>query len=299
MQVSRIVSLSSSIVRHHRVLYSTSRGFSVPRAKLPEVPPQPLPSLFASVQSITQADIDHYVAPLFDWNWRVFMEMPNLILSENSLERAARNVPMLGKKFWFLRSRAAANFLVDVVDLAGKEKHDPRITLFLGKMKQHVVVRMHTPRTLEVADALSEENVQPGLSASDVRLAIRLENLFQDKYSPDGHGRRRARPLPSKQMQLGPQYRSRRSLPSHHPPPSKMQIKYVRITTSTCFCFLCTRVDGMLHSCLLSEKTSCMRRRCVLRVSFVFRTSQRRFHLSAISLRFRGTGKTVRSYTFL
>ncbi|KAJ7704343.1 hypothetical protein B0H17DRAFT_1126705 [Mycena rosella] len=185
MQISRILSLSSARrLGSTRFLFSTPPGTPlIPRTKLPELPPPPLVSLFTSaVQSITQADIDHYVAPLYERNWRVFMEMPNLVLSDDSLERGARNVPMLGKKFWFLRGRAAATFLTDLVDFVGQEEHEPRITLFLGRMKQHVIVRMHTLRTTGETDDLDEANVRPGLSARDLRLALLLENHFQDKY---------------------------------------------------------------------------------------------------------------------
>jgi hypothetical protein len=74
------------------------------------------------VQSITQADIDRYVAPLYERNWLIFTEMPNMILTDDTLERTARTVSLLGKKFWFLRGRSATNFLADVVDLARQEK---------------------------------------------------------------------------------------------------------------------------------------------------------------------------------
>jgi hypothetical protein len=80
---------------------------------------------FASVQSITEAEIDRYVAPLYQRKWLIFTEMPNLILTDDALERSARTVPMLGKKFWFLRGRAATNFLADVLDFARQEKVRP------------------------------------------------------------------------------------------------------------------------------------------------------------------------------
>ncbi|KAF7343447.1 hypothetical protein MVEN_01777500 [Mycena venus] len=181
MQFSRILCATRS-VRHSRGLSSTSRVFSIPRTPLPEPPPAPLALPFASVHSITQANIDRYVAPLYERNWLIFTEMPNMILTGDTLERNARTVSLLGKKFWFLRGRAATNFLADVVDFALQEEHEPRITMFLGRTKQHVLVRMHTPRTLSDAEGFSEEHIRPGLSARDLRLAILLENHYQDKY---------------------------------------------------------------------------------------------------------------------
>lgn len=133
MQVSRILSLSST----SRAFFSTSRRelsfrrarqrLTVPtglsaRKNLPELPAAPLLSPFASVQSITQADLDHYVVPLYQRKWRIFTEMPNMIILDDSLQRGARVVPMLGKKFWFLRGRAAVDFLADVVDIASREE---------------------------------------------------------------------------------------------------------------------------------------------------------------------------------
>ncbi|KAJ7326488.1 hypothetical protein DFH08DRAFT_968372 [Mycena albidolilacea] len=155
---------------------------SISRTPLPEPPPLPLALPFASVQSITQADIDRYVAPLYERNWLIFTEMPNMILTDDTLERTARTVSLLGKKFWFLRGRSATNFLADVVDLARQEKHEPRITMFLGRAKQHVLLRMHTSRTLSETERFSEEHVRPGLSTRDLRLAILLENHYQDQY---------------------------------------------------------------------------------------------------------------------
>ncbi|KAJ7883252.1 hypothetical protein B0H13DRAFT_2046961 [Mycena leptocephala] len=191
MQVSRILHGTRS-VWHSRGLFSTSRVFSILRTPLPEPPPPPLALPFASVQSITEAEIDRYVAPLYQRKWLIFTEMPNLILTDDALERSARTVPMLGKKFWFLRGRAATNFLADVVDFARQEKHEPRITMLLGRVKQHVLVRMHTTRTLGDTEELSGTNVTPGLSVRDLRLAILLENHFQDKYVAS----RQALPLP-------------------------------------------------------------------------------------------------------
>ncbi|KAJ7094078.1 hypothetical protein B0H15DRAFT_831806 [Mycena belliarum] len=185
MQISRILSHSST-KRLGCTRFHISASLRIPRTALPELPPPPLCSPLTSVQSITQANIHHYVAPLFERNWRVFMELPNLVLSDDTLERGARNVPMLGKKFWFLRGRTAANFLADVAELAGREAHEPRMTLFLGRKKQHVVVRMHTLRTLGETESISETHVVPGLSARDLRLALLLEGRFQDKYVASG-----------------------------------------------------------------------------------------------------------------
>ncbi|KAJ7481554.1 hypothetical protein FB451DRAFT_1236357 [Mycena latifolia] len=192
MQVSRL--LATRRLSHTRFLFSAASSISpIPRTKLPELPPPPLLLPFASVQSITQADIDLYVSPLYERNWRVFIDLPNLILSDDSLERWARNALVLGKKFWFLRGRTAAKFLVDVVELAGQEEHKPKITLFLGRRGQYVLVKMHTSRTLGEAEGLPKPtSVKPGLSAWDLRLALLLENRFQDKYVASGQ----ALPLP-------------------------------------------------------------------------------------------------------
>ncbi|KAJ7130212.1 hypothetical protein C8R44DRAFT_775077 [Mycena epipterygia] len=187
MQVSRILSLSSA----SRAFFSASRRYSA-RKKLPELPAAPLLSPFASVQSITQADLDHYVVPLYQRKWRIFTEMPNITILDDSLQRSTRVVPMLGKKFWFLRGRAAVDFLADVVDMTSQEEHEPTITLFMGRMQQHVVVRMHTARTLGDAEDLSGANIRPGLSARDLRLAFLLEDHFQEKYVSS----RQALPLP-------------------------------------------------------------------------------------------------------
>lgn len=71
-------------------------------------------------------------------------------------------------------------------------QHEPTITLFMGRMQQHVVVRMHTVRTLGDAEDLSEANIRPGLSARDLRLSFLLEDHFQETYVSS----RRALPLP-------------------------------------------------------------------------------------------------------
>ncbi|KAF8208248.1 hypothetical protein K438DRAFT_1813675 [Mycena galopus ATCC 62051] len=181
MQISRILCATRS-VRHSRGLFSTSRVFSISRTPLPPPPRLPLALPFASVHSITQADIDRYVVPLYERNWLIFTEMPNMILTGDTLERNARTVSLLGKKFGFLRGRAATSFLADVVELARQEEHEPRITMFLGRSKQHVLLRMHTSRTLSDAQGFSEQHVSPGLSARDLRLAILLENHYQAKY---------------------------------------------------------------------------------------------------------------------
>ncbi|KAJ7177995.1 hypothetical protein C8R46DRAFT_1075549 [Mycena filopes] len=162
--------------------FSVSRALSIPRTRLPDAPPRPLPLPFHSVRAITQAQLDHYVAPLYERNWSIFTEMPNMILNNDFLVRSARTVSMLGKKFWFLRSRGATKFLVDVAEVARQEQHEPRITLFLGRRKQHVVVRMHTAQTLGDAEGVTEADIRPGLSSLDLRLAIWLENHFQEKY---------------------------------------------------------------------------------------------------------------------
>ncbi|KAJ6463883.1 hypothetical protein C8R45DRAFT_1080146 [Mycena sanguinolenta] len=192
MQVSRILCGTRS-VRHSRGLFSTSRAFSISRTPLPEPPPRPLALPFASVQAITQTDIDRYVVPLYERSWLVFTEMPNMILTGANLERNARTVALLGKKFWFLRGKAATSFLGDVADLARQEEHEPRITMFLGRTRQHVLVRMHTTRTLsDTHDFIfSEVHVSPGLSARDLRLALLLENHYQAEYVAS----RRALPL--------------------------------------------------------------------------------------------------------
>ncbi|KAJ7822359.1 hypothetical protein B0H13DRAFT_2127126, partial [Mycena leptocephala] len=170
-------------VWHSRGLFSTSRGwfsfycwisnrpsltvFSIPRTPLPEPPPPSLASPFASVQSITEAVIDRY--------------MLNLILTDGALERSARTVPMLGKKFRFLRGRAATNFMAGVVDFARQEKHEPRITMLLGQVKQHVLVRMHTTLTLGDTEELSGTNDKYVAS----RQALPLPPLLLQPDVPD------------------------------------------------------------------------------------------------------------------
>ncbi|KAJ7028732.1 hypothetical protein C8F04DRAFT_1118515, partial [Mycena alexandri] len=181
MQVYRLICETRFVWQSQRY-FSASRALFIPRTKLPEPPLRPLTLPFHSVQALTQADVDHYVAPLYERNWLVFTEMPNMILNDDFLVRSARTVSMLGKKFWFLRSRGATRFLGDVADVARREAHEPRITLFLGRRKQHVVVRMHTAQTLGDAEGVSEADIRPGLSAHDLRLAILLENHFQVKY---------------------------------------------------------------------------------------------------------------------
>ncbi|KAJ7756972.1 hypothetical protein B0H16DRAFT_1537569, partial [Mycena metata] len=181
MQVYRIV-WDARLVWQSQRFFSASRALFITRKKLPEPPLRPLPLPFNSVQALTQAEVDRYVAPLYERNWLVFTEMPNMILNDDFLVRSARTVSMLGKKFWFLRSRGATKFLVDVADVARREQHEPRITLFLGRRKQHVVVRMHTAQTLGDAEGISQADIRPGLSALDLRLAILLENHFQLKY---------------------------------------------------------------------------------------------------------------------
>ncbi|KAJ7216628.1 hypothetical protein GGX14DRAFT_605598 [Mycena pura] len=166
---------------------------SISRTPLPEAPLRPLPSLFSSVQCITQEDLDYYMTPLYERNWRVFTEMLNMTVARGVLERSAHVVPMLGKKFRFLRARAAVHFLADLASVAKAEEHEPRITLFLGRKSQHAVVRMHTLRTLDDAQGLYEANVRPGLSSHDLRLAILLEHLFQEHYVASGV----SRPLPA------------------------------------------------------------------------------------------------------
>ncbi|KAJ6588390.1 hypothetical protein B0H19DRAFT_1099107 [Mycena capillaripes] len=188
MQVSRIL----CGIRHSRGLFSTSRVSSIPRTSLPEPPSSPLELPFAAVQSITQKDVDRYVTPLYERKWLIFSEMPNMILVDDTLERSARTVSMLGKKFHFLRGRAATNFLADVGDFARQEEHAPRLTMFLGRKGQHVLVRMHTERTLSDTEGFSAANIRPALSARDLRLAILLENHFQEKYVAS----RQALPLP-------------------------------------------------------------------------------------------------------
>ncbi|KAJ7625043.1 hypothetical protein DFH06DRAFT_1229678 [Mycena polygramma] len=166
----------------HSRLFSSSRVSSIPRTPLPEPPSRPLALPFASVSSITQTDVDRYVAPLYERNWLIFPELPNMILVDNSLERSARTVSVLGKKFYFLRGRTATSFLADVGDLARQEEHEPKITMFLGRKKQHVLVRMHTERTFSADDGFLEANVRSALSGRDLRLAVLLENRYQEKY---------------------------------------------------------------------------------------------------------------------
>ncbi|KAJ6591060.1 hypothetical protein DFH09DRAFT_1138455 [Mycena vulgaris] len=183
MQISRILSFSSArVLGHTRFLSSTARESAFPRLELPELPPPALATPFGSVQSLTQADFRQYVRPLCQRNWLVFMERPNLILSDHSLARSEHTVPMLGKKFWFLRGRAAVEFLADVVKIAGQEEHEPRISLFLGRTKQHVLVRTYTLRTLGDTEEFLATNVVPGLSTRDLRLALLFETHFQEEY---------------------------------------------------------------------------------------------------------------------
>lgn len=54
--------------------------------------------------------------------------------------------------------------------------------MFLGRKGQHVLLRMYTERTLSETEDFSVTNVRPALSARDLRLAILLENHFQEKY---------------------------------------------------------------------------------------------------------------------
>ncbi|KAJ6613582.1 hypothetical protein B0H10DRAFT_2047804 [Mycena sp. CBHHK59/15] len=184
MQVFRASSIASRfhtrVVR--RLVHTDSESLLYRRTELPKPPDPPLALPFYSVPSISQSDIDQHVSPLYDYNWRVFTEMPNLRLRKNRLERDARTVPMLGKKFWFVKSAGAGQFLTDVVGIAWLEKVDPRITIFFGRRKQHVIVRTHTPRTLDDTLGITDAAVTPGLSSWDLRFAVLLENLFQDKY---------------------------------------------------------------------------------------------------------------------
>ncbi|KAK7019851.1 hypothetical protein R3P38DRAFT_2970525 [Favolaschia claudopus] len=182
MQISRILWGTRSFHHSSRLLSTSNVLSSIPRTPLPPPPLQPLALPFASVPSVTQTEIDKYVVPLYERNWLIFTEMPNLILNGETLERRARTVSLLGKKFRFLRGRSTANFLADVVDFALQEEHEPRITMFLGRTGQHLLLRTHTSRTIADNDNLVEQSVCPGISARDLRLAILLENHYQDKY---------------------------------------------------------------------------------------------------------------------
>ncbi|KAJ7747913.1 hypothetical protein DFH07DRAFT_573492 [Mycena maculata] len=198
MQVSRFSYISTNrALRTSRVFFSESRALFIHRPHLPE-PPQPLAGPFGSVQSITQTDINQYVAPLYEHNWCIYHEIPNLAVLDDALERDPRYVPVLGKKFWFRRSLGAVKFLGDVVRIAREEgafkprQLELRISMLLGKRKQFIIVRTHTARTLGRTEDISEANVKPGLSARDLRLAILLENHFHDEYVASAH----ASPLP-------------------------------------------------------------------------------------------------------
>ncbi|KAJ7291239.1 hypothetical protein C8J57DRAFT_1271896 [Mycena rebaudengoi] len=161
---------------------SSSQVPGIPRTELPSPPPPPPALPFSSVPAITQREVEQYVHPLIEYKWRVFEEMPNLILVEDQLVRHARMVPVLGKKFSFLRSKGARKFLSSVVYIAQKENHEPTISFFLGHQKQHAIVRTHTPKTLDDASSIAEPTAAPGLSAKDARFAILLEQCFQILY---------------------------------------------------------------------------------------------------------------------
>ncbi|KAJ7057026.1 hypothetical protein C8F01DRAFT_1233508 [Mycena amicta] len=154
------------------------RRFSTAAVRLLTPPPPRPASVLSSAPFITQEDIDDYIAPLYERNWRVFTDFQSLVLENDVLERGSDNVVVLGKKFNFNRRPVACTFLKDVGELAEKEKHFPKITAFFGQKSQHVVVRTYTLKTLDDTQGFDPKNVRPGLSTDDLRLALLLESHF-------------------------------------------------------------------------------------------------------------------------
>ncbi|KAI0088135.1 hypothetical protein BDY19DRAFT_994539 [Irpex rosettiformis] len=144
-------------------------------AILSPIPPRPPPGL---TPWITNEEAEQYLDPLFSRQWSVARYKP----PETKIKV---HYQLLSKLFVFQRERDASEFSMGVTQIVNKMAHHPTIHKLRGRQ---VIFRILTHDAYVRPDEGSPYVVAPGLTMHDIRVAMRIEKLW-DKFWQKGRAR--------------------------------------------------------------------------------------------------------------
>ncbi|KAI0795500.1 hypothetical protein C8Q75DRAFT_803381 [Abortiporus biennis] len=140
---------------------------SQPLPNLPPRPEYPCPHL-------TDIQVKELLYPLYSRGWGVLFDL--------YAENGANLVLTLRRAYTFRNYATLADFVNETTKIVRKEKHHPVITMYF----KEVVITTHT-HTATIPgfcdpDPKSPNHKYPGITELDVRLALKLEELYQLGY---------------------------------------------------------------------------------------------------------------------
>jgi len=150
--------------------------------------PLPSPPPKGIFRYVVRDEIDTFLKPLYARQWSI----------RGHSKKTTFDGLFLGKTFKFSGYDATMNFLNEVAQIVRKENHHPEITFDYNSVK--FATQTHHVARLKVREfdgkICRSPKPPPGITPSDVRLAIFVENLFTEVYLVDGKGRAAIQPDP-------------------------------------------------------------------------------------------------------
>ncbi|KAI0684941.1 hypothetical protein BC835DRAFT_1523662 [Cytidiella melzeri] len=173
LELNVALKVKNSKERALELIHDVQKSSALPAnyEAIPTIPPRPKPGL---TQWVSDGEVRQYLHPLYSRQWKIAKYLP-----PESTKRI--HYQLLSKFFVFRTEKDAMEFSMGITEIVNKMAHHP--TIF--KLREKTIIFRILTHDAYVELDENGPIVVPGVTMHDIRVAMRLEKLWE-KYWAQG-----------------------------------------------------------------------------------------------------------------